>query len=62
MNHKEALDVMRNGGKVRQGKYIYFLGKLELNKSYTLEMRRGKTPLVTSGFKRIKKDGLFTNA
>ena len=62
MNYEEALKEMKKGNKVKQGSFIYFLGKSTVNEPYTLRLRTGTTPIVTSGFKKINKNGLFTNA
>ena len=62
MNYEIAEVEMKKGNKVKQGSCIYFLGKNTVNEPYTLKLRTGTTPIVTSGFKKINKNGLFTNA
>jgi hypothetical protein len=59
MKYEEALEEMKKGHKVKQGSFIYFRGTL--NPEYTLIMRIGKMPLIMKGFKKINKNGLFTN-
>jgi hypothetical protein len=59
MTYEEATKKMGNGEKVKQGQFIYFLGKKDNSEPYTLFMRTNKLPLIKSGFKGIKKHGLF---
>ncbi len=57
MNFNEALDVMNQWGKVRQGKYIYFLGKQNKSEPYTLIKNR--IPIIKKGFLMIDENKLF---
>lgn len=60
LTYKEAINAMGDGNKVKQGNYIYFLGKKERFTPYTLIMNKGSVPKVIPGFIEINRDGLFS--
>jgi hypothetical protein len=60
MNYDEAYQEMKIGKKIKQGKYLYFLGKSDRSEPYTLIMRINKPPLVRKGFKKIKKRAILS--
>jgi hypothetical protein len=62
MNYEEAMILIKNGQKVKQGSFVYFLGKRTKDEPYTLKIIRGRPPLVIKGFKKMNKKRMFTNA